>query len=209
MRRVAIFNYDSIFAEDIRKVILHYNRLHPEDTFWIDIYRSCDCLCESTAGPADLIIHSGGDGIPVKEDATGVPKLYICHSHQWKAEAEGGKLVRLEGYRKGIKFIDLLEDDEILGRKGRMPIMQYHSLAVLQAPSSAKILATSRVVDYNGEEIQIIEALKYPDGSLGIQGHPEEGTAVHIFYNYFEKIKRLSYLQVTSRLNGMCLSSDG
>lgn len=207
MKRVAIFNYDSIFSEDIKRIILRYNRLHPKNEFWICVYRSCDCLCESQAEPADFIIHSGGDGIPVKEDTTGIPKLYICHSHQWKAEAEGGRLVKLEGYRKGVKFIDILEDDEVLGKKGRMPIMQYHSLAVIQAPPSAKILATGRAVDYNGKEIQIIEALRYPDGSLGIQGHPEEGTAAHIFYNFFEKTERFSSIHLTARLNGMHLQA--
>ncbi len=185
MRRVIIFNYRSIFSEDIKRTILNYNHLHPEDKFRIDVYPAQDCLCESGAGQTDFIIHSGGDGRPVKEDAAGVFKLYICYSHQWKAKAEGGRIVKLGGYRKGIQIIDLLEDDEILGKKGKMSIMQYHSLAVVQAPPNARILATSRGVDEKGKEIVIIEALRYPDGSLSLQGHPEEGTAAHVFYNYF------------------------
>jgi len=188
LKRVAVFNYNSIFSEDIKKTILRYNQLYPEDRFWIDVYPAKDCLCESMIGQVDFIIHSGGDGQPVKEDTIGVVKLYICHSHQWKAKAGGGRIVNLGSYRKGVQFINVLEDDEILGKKGLMPIMQCHSLAVVQAPLNAKVLATSEVTDEQGKKIRIIEALKYPDGSLGLQGHPEEGTATHVFYNYFDKI---------------------
>ena len=148
---------------------------------------------ESSAGSADIIIHSGGDGTPVKENVTGIPKLYICYSHQWKAKAEGGKVVRLKSLIKGVRHIDILEDNEVLGKKGKIPIMQYHEFAVTQPPPRTKVFATSRVSDEDGGDLEIIEALEYPDGSISIQGHPEEGTAAHIFYNFFEKIRKKSY----------------
>jgi len=149
--------------------------------------RAGDCRSELLAGKADLVIHSGGDGEPVAEDMKDVPKLYICHSHQWKARKEGGEIVRLKGVVKGVRTINVFEENEILGRKGPMSIMEYHTLAVVRPPRDARVLATSRVQDAQGKELEIIEALEYPDGSFSIQGHPEEGKAEHVIYNFLKK----------------------
>ena len=186
MRRAVIFNYDSKFSGDIIKTLEAYNLLRRGNAFSVNMYRAKDCPSESVTGPIDVIVHSGGNGRPVKEDVTDVPKLYICHSHQWKARIEGGKLVRLKGHIEGIRPVDVLEDDDILGRRGSMPIMEHHELGVVSPPPSAKVIATSKARDSSGKEIEIIEALRYRDGSVSVQGHPEEGRAFHILYNFFE-----------------------
>lgn len=187
MRRVVVFNYNSRFALDIVNTIHAYNLIRPRRAFLVDVYRADESFSELQRFPADIIIHSGGDGAPVKEDAIDTPKLYICYSHQWKARIEGGEVIQLKESIAGMQTIDVLEDDDILGRKGKIPIMEYHELAVVFPPRSAKVIATSRARDLGGRKIEVIEALKYPDGSLSIQGHPEEGRAFHIFYNFFER----------------------
>jgi len=190
LRRAVIFNYNSLFAKDIERTIKNYNFLNPERALQAEILEAGKYPIESMAGQSDVILHSGGDGNPIKEDIS-VPKLYICHSHQWKAKTEGGTISRLKSYRKGIHLINVLEDDDIMGKKGKIPIMQYHILAVTHPPARAKVLALSRAIDEHGKEIQVIEALRYPDGSLSIQGHAEEGTASHIFYNFFNYTQAL------------------
>ncbi|MGB2630906.1 MAG: hypothetical protein WBD24_06950 [Candidatus Omnitrophota bacterium] len=195
MKRAVIFNYNSKFAKDIEKTLLGYNLLHPADPFEIDIYPYKEFERESDIGHADVIIHSGGKGRPVKDDIAGVPRIYICHSHEWKAVYSGGKIVQLSGCMKGVQEIDVLEEDEVLGKKGKLPIMKYHELAIKEPPKNTKVLAVSRAIDSKGKEIEIIEALRYPDGSTSVQGHPEEGTAAHIFYNHLNKVASSSLLQ--------------
>jgi len=194
LRRAVVFNYNSKFAQDIEKVLGEHNSVNPDKAFSINMFRFDSLQAESLAGSTDLIVHSGGDGIPVLEDMANVPKFYICFSHEWKAKKEGGKVGRLKGLIKGVHEIDVLKDDDILGRRGKMPIMKYHELAVTTPPPSADVLATSIAIDKSGKEIEIIEALKYPDGSISVQGHPEEGAAAHILYNFFDfthkKIKK-------------------
>ncbi|MBL7198093.1 MAG: hypothetical protein ISS47_08330 [Candidatus Omnitrophica bacterium] len=187
-RRIVIFDYESRFLPDIERTILRYNSEHPDNSFSLDIYKACACTYESEAGPADIILHTGGVGRLVKEDIRGIPKLHIGHSHKWKARQLGGKLVRLKTFRRGIECINVLEDDEILGKKGEMYIMQYSRFAITKAPQDAAILATSKAIDHLGKHIEIIEALRYDDGSMDILGHPEEGTAAHIIYNLLEKV---------------------
>lgn len=186
MRKIVIFDYDSRFRGDIERSIREYNAMFPERALLVEVCRASDCPFESLAGPADVIIHSGGDGEPVIEDVSDVPKLYICHSHQWKARKLGGKIIKLKDYIKGVQQIDVLDDDDIIGKKGPMPIMKYHSLVVTRAPASAKVLARARIVDGHGESIDSVEALRYPDGSVSVQGHPEEGTAMHIIHNFLK-----------------------
>jgi GMP synthase-like glutamine amidotransferase len=188
LRRVAVFNYNSVFAGDIENTLSSHNLSNKENALSVGIYNSREYPSESMAGAADLIIHSGGDGPPVAEDRKGIPKLYICHSHQWKAKKEGGLVVRLDNFVKGVQVINVLEDDEILGGKGRMPIMQYHVFAVVRPPRHARVLATSKTLNSYGEEEETVEALRYPDGSVSIQGHPEEGTAAHIIHNFLNRI---------------------
>ena len=89
----------------------------------------------------------------------------------------------LADFYKGVQYIEVLEDDSILGKKGKMPIMKYHCLGVTIPPKNAKILATSKAILKDGSEAEIVEAVRYQDGSFGIQGHPEEGIAAHIIYN--------------------------
>lgn len=190
MRRAAIFDYKSIFARDILRAIEMYNSLDPKEPLSDNIFSAEKYHRESLAGPTDIIIHSGGNGRPVIEDVENIPRLYICYSHQWKAKIEGGKVIRLNEHITGMQSIDILEDDTIFGRKGKMPIMQYHELAVVAPPPSAKVIATSKARDLKGKEIETIVALRYSNGSVSIQGHPEEGTAFHIFYNFFEKIQK-------------------
>ena len=188
MRRAVIFDYSSIFLEHIVNTMYVYNLIRPKKAFSVDVYRAEECRFESLRGPADVIIHSGGNGIPVKEDVLNTPKLYICYSHQWKARIEGGQLIQLKGDIRGIRPIDVLEDDDILGRRGEMPIMEYHEQGVVYPPRSVEVIAISKARDLAGKEIEIIEALRYRDGSVSIQGHPEEGRAFHIFYNFLERL---------------------
>ena len=160
MRKASVFNYKSIFAGGIIRSISLYNFLHPDRSFSVDML-TVDRLCkESLMYPADIFVHSGGDGIPVEEDIEGVPRLYICYSHQWKAKSEGGRVIRLDQRITGLRYIDILQDDDVLGRRGKAPIMQYHEYAVVIAPRDAKVLATSKAVDEDGREVEIIEALR-------------------------------------------------
>ena len=76
-----------------------------------------------------------------------------------------------------------------------MQIMKFHELAVKEPPRNAKVLAVSRALNRSNEEVEIIEVLKYDDGSIGVQGHPEEGTAAHIFHNVLNKVSTTSVLQ--------------
>lgn len=186
-RRVVIFDYDSRYLPELEKTVLEYNSIHPENCYCLDIYKSRACLSESDAGKMDLIIHSGGDGRPVKEDIVGVPKLYICHSHQWKAIKEGGHLTRLMKYHIGVQIVDVVESNDIIGKRGKLPIGKYSCLAIVKPPKKATVLATSNSLDHKGEQIKIIEALLYSDGSISVQGHPEEGTAAYIIYNFLNK----------------------
>jgi len=187
LRRAVVFNYNSLFSPEIKKTIERYNEAFPEKAFKLDMYDASKIVSESLVGRADVIIHSGGDGVPVEEDTEDIPKFYICHSHQWKARKEGGSVVRLKEIIKGVKEIEVSEDDDILGGRGALPIMQYHKLAVVRPPEGAKVLARSRVTDPNGEVIEIIEAIKYGDRSISVQGHPEEGTAAHLLFNFLNK----------------------
>ena len=141
---------------------------------------------EAETGSADAIVHSGGDGRPLIENIKAVPRLYICFSHEWKAVAGGSEIIKLQNLIVGIKAVDILEDDIIFGRKGKMHIMKYHELGIVSPPRKTKVIATSEAYDLNGKKVEIIEALKYPDGSVSIQGHPEEGRAIHIIYNFLD-----------------------
>lgn len=82
MRRALIFNYNSRFAVDVVNAIHAYNLLRPRRAFLVDVYNAEQCFSELQRLPADVIIHSGGDGRPVREDALNTPKLYICHSQE-------------------------------------------------------------------------------------------------------------------------------
>jgi len=188
LRKLAIFNYKSLYLEDIKNTIHKYNLANPGKAFQVEAYDAKELLSESHAGHVDVIIHTGGDGPLVKEDMDGVPKLYVCYSHQWKAKKEGGEVSRLKAFRKGVYDIDVLEDDPVLGRKGKMSIMQRHEYIVSKPPSCARVLAVSRIRDLDGSEVEVVESLRYPNGSVSVQGHPEEGTAAHIFYNFFDLI---------------------
>jgi anthranilate/para-aminobenzoate synthase component II len=186
MKKILIFNYDSRFCGDIERSIQEYNAMFPDKAFLVEVCRASGCPFESLAGPADVIIHSGGDGEPVIEDIKDVPRLYICHSHQWKAKKSGGNLLKLDRYITGVQAIDILDDDNILGKKGKMPIMKYHSLIVTKAPVAAKVLARAKILVDKNLVVDSIEALRYPDGSVSVQGHPEEGTAIHIIHNFLK-----------------------
>ncbi len=195
MRRVVVFNYNSKFAPYFGETIARYNESRPGNRFVMDMYLFDRVESESDAGPADVIIHSGGDGRPVRENVHSVPKIYICHSHEWKAQAGGGELIQLSGCIKGVQHVDILEEDDILGTRGKMPIMKYHELAITTAPWDAEVLAVSKALDEDNRVIEIIEALKYDDGSISIQGHPEEGTAEHIIHNMFDRVSSDNLLQ--------------
>jgi GMP synthase-like glutamine amidotransferase len=189
LRKLAIFNYKSLYLEDIKRTVQQYNLANSKKAFQVEVYDAKELLSESHAGLVDAIIHTGGDGSVVKEDMSEIPKLYICYSHQWKARKEGGEVSKLKTFRKGIYPIDILEDDRVLGKKGKMSIMQRHEFIVSKPPRGAKVLAASRIKEADGSEIEVVESLRYPNGSISIQGHPEEGTAAHIFYNFFDMIK--------------------
>ena len=181
-----MFDYNSRFARAIENCILKFNELYPEESLCVSFYKSDKCDYESSAGSADYIIHSGGEGDVVKEDIFDIPKLYICHSHQRKDKKEGGKIKRLFDYHKGVECVDVIKNDRIFGKAGKMSIMQYHCLAVTKVPSNAHVLAVSRAKDYFGQEVNVVEALKYDDKTISVQGHPEEGTAFHIIHNFLK-----------------------
>ena len=54
MRKVIIFDYDSIFTDDIGNTISRYSSLDSKRALSVNICKSRDYLSESMAGSADL-----------------------------------------------------------------------------------------------------------------------------------------------------------
>lgn len=182
-RKLAIVDYGSQFTEGIEDKVRAFNRKNPNQALHVKTYKASDL--ESLAQlNADKVIHTGGQGDPVPGTAPG--SLYICHSHQFKAEQEGGKVERLADYQKGTGYIDVKEDDPVIGEQGQTSIEKYHTLAVTEAPKNAKVIATSKQTLESGEETEIIEAIRYADGSVSVQGHPGGKTPSDIIDNYLD-----------------------
>lgn len=184
-KRAVLVDYNSTFTAGIESQIRAYNEAHPEDAYAVDTYRASSLDNLADVGEADRVIHTGGVGEPVKGDTKGNPsKLYVCHSHQWKAEEGGGKVERLAEYQKGTGYMDVKENDPVVGNAGKVPIDKYHVLAVTKAPKNAKVVATSRQTLEDGREVETAEAIRYEDGSVSVQGHPGGGAAAHVIHNY-------------------------
>ncbi|MCH8067297.1 MAG: hypothetical protein IIC69_01820 [Nanoarchaeota archaeon] len=182
-RTLAIVDYDSQFTGGIERKVEDFNKAHPDKAYRVETHKATDL--ESLAQlNADKVIHTGGQGDPVPGTAPG--SLYICHSHQFKAEQEGGKVERLADYQKGTGYMDVKEDDPVIGKQGQTSIEKYHTLAVTEAPKNAKVIATSKQTLENGEETEIAEAIRYVDGSISVQGHPGGDTPSSIIDNYLD-----------------------
>ena len=76
-KTAAIINYNSLFASDLEKISKKYNILNPENAYHVDIYNADDVFSESEIGHYDVILHSGGDGRPVKDDLLKIQRLYM------------------------------------------------------------------------------------------------------------------------------------
>ena len=183
-RTLAIVDYGSQFTDGIERKVEDLNEKNPEKAYSIKTYKATDLENLDQIGEADKTIHTGGQGDPVPGTSPG--SLYICHSHQFKAEQEGGKVDSLADYQKGTGYMDVKEDDPVIGEQGQTSIEKYHTLAVTEAPKNAKVLATSKQTLDNGEEAEIAEAIRYADGSVSVQGHPGGKTPSDILENYLE-----------------------
>lgn len=182
-RTLSILDYGSQFTGEIEKKVKEWNEKHPDKAYRVETHKASD-LENLAQLNADKVIHTGGQGEPVPGTAPG--SLYICHSHQFKAEQEGGKVERLADYQKGTGYMDVKEDDPIIGKHGKSAIEKYHTLAVTEAPKNAKVIATSKQTLESGEEAEIAEAIRYADGSVSVQGHPGGDTPSSIIENYLD-----------------------
>jgi len=183
-RTLAIVDYGSKFTSGIERKVEDLNKKNPEKAYNIKTYKASDLENLAEIGEPDKVIHTGGTGDPVPGTTQG--SLYICHSHQFKAEQEGGKVERLADYQKGVGYMEIKEDDPIIGDQGQSAIEKYHTLAVTEAPKNAKVIATSKQTLKSGDEAEIIEALRYSDGSVSVQGHPGGKTPSAIVGKYLE-----------------------
>lgn len=182
-RAIAIIDYDSMFTESIEDKIKGFNMNNPEEAYDIHTYKASE-LGDLAEIDEDKTIHTGGQGKPVNGSKPG--SLYICHSHQWKAEKEGGKVEHLADYQKGIGYMEVKEDDPVIGEQGHSPIEKYHTLAVTEAPKNAKVIATSKQTLEGGREVETAEAIRYDDDSISIQGHPGGKTPSNVLYNFLK-----------------------
>jgi len=183
-RTLAIVDYDSKFTVGIEKKVKAFNKKNPDLAVKVETYKASDLESLADLGDPDRVIHTGGQGDPVPGSAPG--SLYICHSHQFKAEQEGGTVERLSDYQKGTGHMEVSENDPIIGKQGSQAIEKYHTLAVTKAPKNAKVIATSEQTLENGEQAEIAEAIRYSDGSVSVQGHPGGATPSKIIDNYLE-----------------------
>lgn len=183
-RTLAIVDYGSQFTRGIERKVKAFNNKNPDNALRVDTYKASDLENLAQIGEHDKLIHTGGAGNPVPGSTQN--SLYICHSHQIEAEKQGGKVERLADYQKGTGQIDIKEDDPVIGEKGQSNIEKYHTLAVTKAPSNAKVIATSKQTLENGEKAEIIEALRYANGNISVQGHPGGNTPSKILDNYLE-----------------------
>ena len=183
-RTLAVVDYDSQFTKGIERKVEAFNKKNPDKAYNVTTYKASDLESLAELGEPDKLIHTGGTGDPVPGSTK--DSLYICHSHQWKAKEEGGKVEELADYQKGTGYIDIKEDDPVIGNKGQSGIEKYHKLAVTKAPGNAKVIATSKQTLENGEEAEIIEALRYFNGNISVQGHPGGDTPSKIIDNYLE-----------------------
>ena len=181
---LAIIDYNSQFTKGIEKKVKAFNKENPGRAYRIETYKASDLENLAQIREHDKLIHTGGAGNPVPGSTQN--SLYICHSHQIEAEKQGGKVERLADYQKGTGYIDVKEDDPVIGKQGQSAIEKYHTLAVTKAPKNAKVIATSKQTLENGEKAEIIEALRYANGNISVQGHPGGDTPSEILDNYLE-----------------------
>ena len=183
-RTLSIVDYGSQFTEGIERKVKAFNRKKPDQALNVKTYKASDLENLSQLDGDDLKIHTGGKGEPVPGTTQG--SLYICHSHQEEAVNQGGEVERLSEYQKGTGHMDIKEDDPVIGEKGESAIEKYHTLAVTKAPKNAKVVATSKQTLENGEEAEIIGALRYANGNVSVQGHPGGDTPSDIIDHYLE-----------------------
>jgi len=183
-RTLAIVDYGSKFTSGIEGKIRDFNKKNPDKAYNVKTYKASKLENLAQLDSADKVIHTGGTGNSVPGSTE--DSLYICHSHQIEAERQGGKVERLSEYQKGTGYMEVKEDDPIIGEEGRSAIEKYHTLAVTEAPKNAKVIATSKQTLENGEETEIIEALRYANGNVSVQGHPGGDTPSKIIDNYLE-----------------------
>ena len=183
--RLAIVDYDSIFSEGIEKKVKQFNKDNPGQAYKVDTYKASELENLAHIGETDRLIHTGGKGDPIKGNIS-ANTLYICHSHQWKAEQEGGKVERLSDYQKGKGYMEIKTDDPVVGEQGQAAIEKYHTLAVTEAPKNAEVIATSKQTLEGGKEVETAEAIRYDDGSISVQGHPGGKTPSYIIDNFLK-----------------------
>ncbi len=143
----------------------------------------------------DLVILSGGSTYSVLWDEnilskelnfiknTTKPVIGICFGFELIVKAFGGELKKLESREKGIKEIEILNND--FYNKSKVKVYENHGWAVEKLPDSFDILAKSTI----GPEIIKHNSLPI----YGFQFHPEnfvdELDGDEIFLKIFTQLK--------------------
>jgi GMP synthase (glutamine-hydrolysing) len=146
---------------------------------WLELdARALDVLPELTDVLAVLITGSAAsvtDGSPWIERASAwlralasreVPLLGICFGHQLLGHALGGRVsLNPNGREIGTVELTLLEDDEVLGSRGRMFVNSTHVDSVVALPPGAQVLGRTPQ--------EPNAALRFGPAAWGVQYHPE------------------------------------
>lgn len=162
------------FAELIRQSAPSFGTLR-----WVahDV-RQPDILPELTRSAAVFITGSAlsvTDELPWKEPVSQalralvsaeVPVLGICFGHQLLGHALGGRVsLNPRGREMGTVPLSILEDDEVLGARGRIIVNSTHLDSVVELPPGARVLGHTPQEPH--------AAVRFGRRAWGVQFHPE------------------------------------
>jgi GMP synthase (glutamine-hydrolysing) len=149
--------------------------------------RELDVLPDLT-GAAALIITGSAlsvtEALPWKEHVSerlralvsaDVPVLGICFGHQLLGHALGGRVsVNPNGREMGSVPLTILEDDEVLGKRGSIVANTTHLDSVVELPPGARVLAQTPQ--------EPNAAVRFAPSVWGVQFHPELDAELMRYY---------------------------